>query len=216
MDLHEGSSAIARYDAVAELIHGEGARFPEDQQKQVEETADRMKSLIEGAGQRSSVLGAFVSVLIPSSLALLGQRKEIAVAVVPDHLSPSVHKDSRLLLAAFHARPFDLELHMTPEDYLFQAARQFTQAEDIQTGHTELDQRAVITGADEESITRLLTSPPVLEALLHLFSLDGKWMITDRGALITVSVKALRDGGASKVIDALVDVVSAMGAAREG
>ena len=212
LPLFEGAQAPSLYDNVAELMHGKGARFPQEAQKQVEQTAERMKGLIEGAGNRSRVLGALVSVLLPTSFAISGEWNGVQVAVVPDHLAPSANKDHRLLFAAFQRVPLSLGLEMVREDALFQAARTLTQAQDIELGILPLDERAVIRGLEEDATRLVLTQPKVTDALLKFFELEGKWLINDRGALITVTIPTAGLGKETlcTLLDRLVQVVTAL------
>lgn len=187
-------------------MHGDGARFPLEAQKQVEQTADNMQRIFAGTANKSPVLAAFLSVLLPSSFSIAGTwgAGETQVAIVPDHLSPSANKDSRLLFVAFQKEPLSLGLEIFPEDTLFQAARPLTGAQDIQSGNAELDARAVIRGDSEERVKALLSHADVVPALLKLMAHEGKFLINDRGVFITVAAASLVSEASRELLDSLV------------
>ena len=209
LPLMEGAAAPHLYDKVAELMHGDGARFPIEAQKQVEQTADNIQRIFAGTANKSPVLAAFLSVLLPSSFSITGTwgAEETQVAIVPDDLSPRANKDSRLLFVAFRKEPLSLNLEIFPEDPLFQAARPLTGAQDIQSGHAELDARAVLRGDNEERVMALLAQPDVLPALLKLIAHEGKFLVNDRGVFITVAAASLVSGASRELLDSLVEVV---------
>ena len=136
------------------------------------------------------------------------------VAIVPDHLSPSASKDSRLLFVAFQKQLLDLDLEIFPEDTLFlQAAQSLTGAQDIQSGIAEVDEKAVIRGRNEESVKSLLARAQVSAAIQRLIAHDGKFLINDRGAFITVSAASLGRTASRDLLDSLVEVVTTLSAA---